>query len=54
MAASAYAPRWSSDGESLLFLTSKALLRVPANGGRVRHVGELPYYGGPFSVGAIQ
>jgi len=53
MAASAYAPRWSIDGKSLLFLTGRTLLRIPADGGRVQQVGELPYYGGPFSVAAI-
>jgi Tol biopolymer transport system component len=54
MAASAYAPRWSIDGKSLLFLTGRTLMRIPADGGRVQNLGQLPYYGGPFSVAAIQ
>lgn len=54
MATSAYAPRWSLDGTSLLFLTSRTLRRVPADGGRVQNLGTLPYYGGPFSLGAAK
>ena len=54
LAASAYAPRWSIDGKSLLFLRGRTLERIPADGGRAEHVGVLPYYGGPFSVGPIQ
>ena len=54
MAASAYAPRWSIDGKSVLFLTSSTLLRISADGGRVQNLGKVPYYGGPFSVGAIK
>jgi WD40 repeat protein len=54
IAASAYAPRWSTDGKSLLFLRSTTLLRIRADGGTVQHVGRLPYDGGPFSVGAIR
>jgi Tol biopolymer transport system component len=54
MATSAYAPRWSIDGKSLLFLTGRTLRRIPADGGRAQRVGELPYHGGPFSVAAIQ
>lgn len=53
MALSAYAPRWSPDGKWVFFLTMKTLMRVPAGGGRVQRVGELPYYGGPFSLGVI-
>ena len=52
--ASAYAPRWSIDGKSLLFLTGNMLLRIRAEGGIVQRLGKLPYYGGPFSVGPIQ
>jgi Tol biopolymer transport system component len=54
VAASAYAPRWSIDGKSLLFLSGSLLLRVPADGGGVQQAGALPYHGGPFSVGPIQ
>jgi Tol biopolymer transport system component len=54
MARSAYAPRWSIDGTSLLFLTGRTLRRIPASGGIVEDLGELPYYGGPFSVGPVQ
>jgi Tol biopolymer transport system component len=54
VAASAYAPRWSVDGKSLLFLSGRRLMRVPADGKGVQKVGTLPYYGGPFSVGPIQ
>ena len=54
VAASAYAPRWSTDGESLLFLSGRTLGRIPADGGRVQNLGNLPYYGGPFSVGAVR
>ncbi len=54
MATSAYAPRWSIDGTSLLFLTGRTLRRIPAGGGIVQNLGELPYHGGPFSVGPIQ
>jgi Tol biopolymer transport system component len=53
-AESAYAPRWSIDGKSLLFLSGTMLRRVPANGGGVQGIGTLPYYGGPFSVGPVQ
>jgi Tol biopolymer transport system component len=51
LAEAAYAPRWSVDGSSLLFLSGRMLLHVPANGGTVQRVGVLPYSGGPFSVG---
>jgi Tol biopolymer transport system component len=54
IAESAYAPRWSIDGKSMLFLTGRTLMRIPADGGSVRTIGVLPYYGGPFSVGAIR
>ena len=54
IAESAYAPRWSIDGKSLLFLRGTALLRISADGGRAQQVGILPYYGGPFSIGPIQ
>jgi Tol biopolymer transport system component len=54
VAASAYGPRWSSDGKSLLFLSGSTLRRVPVDGGGVQRIGTLPYYGGPFSVGPIQ
>jgi hypothetical protein len=54
VAASAYAPRWSIDGKSLLFLSGGRLMRVPADGKGVQDVGTLPYHGGPFSVGPIQ
>jgi Tol biopolymer transport system component len=53
MAASAYAPRWSVDGKSLLLLSGRMLLRIRADGGPVQRVGVLPYHGGPFSVGPI-
>lgn len=54
VAASAYGPRWSIDGKSLLFLSGRTLVRIPADGGGVQQLGPLPYYGGPFSVGPIQ
>jgi Tol biopolymer transport system component len=54
VAPSAYAPRWSIDGKSLLFLSGRLLLRVPADGGGVQEVGALPYSGGPFSVGPLR
>ena len=54
VAASAYGPRWSTDGKSLLFLSRRMLMRVPADGEGVQKVGTLPYFGGPFSVGPIQ
>lgn len=54
LATSAYAPRWSIDGESLLFLTSRTLRRVPAGGGRIENLGSLPYFGGPFSLAAMR
>jgi hypothetical protein len=38
----------------MLFLVSGTLRRIPADGGLVQNLGKLPYYGGPFSVGAIQ
>jgi hypothetical protein len=53
MATSAYAPRWSIDVTSLLFLTGRMLRRIPGSGGVVQNLGQLPYYGGPFSVGPI-
>jgi Tol biopolymer transport system component len=53
VAASAYAPRWSIDGKSLLFLSRGRLMRVPANGKGVQAIGTLPFHGGPFSVGPI-
>jgi dipeptidyl aminopeptidase/acylaminoacyl peptidase len=54
VAASAYGPRWSIDGKSMLFLSGRRLMRVPADGKRAHEVGTLPYHGGPFSVGPIQ
>jgi hypothetical protein len=54
VAASAYAPRWSIDGKSVLFLSRRKLMRVPADGKGVQDVGTVPYHGGPFSVGPIQ
>jgi Tol biopolymer transport system component len=54
VAVSAYAPRWSIDGTWLLFLTGSTLRRVPADGGRIQSLGQLAYYGGPFSLGAAQ
>jgi Tol biopolymer transport system component len=47
---SAYAPRWSIDGKWVLFLRGRGLLRVSAEGGGLQRVGDLPYYGGPFSL----
>jgi Tol biopolymer transport system component len=52
VAASAYGPRWSIDGKSLLFLSGTRLRRVSAGGGAVQRIGALPP--GPFSVGPIQ
>jgi Tol biopolymer transport system component len=54
VATPAYAPRWSIDGQSLLFLTNTTLRRVPAGGGRIENLGSLPYVGGPFSLAAIR
>ncbi len=54
LAEAAYAPRWSVDGTSLLFLSGHILMRVPDSGGVVQTLGRLPYYGGPFSVGPFQ
>ena len=54
VAASAYGPRWSIDGKSVLFVSRRRLMRVPADGKGVQEVGTLPYHGGPFSVGPIQ
>jgi TolB protein len=54
VAPSAYAPRWSVDGNSLLFLTGTSLRRVAADGGSVDYLGNLRYRGGPFSLGPVQ
>jgi dipeptidyl aminopeptidase/acylaminoacyl peptidase len=54
VAVSAYAPRWSVDGKSLLFLTGGVLMHVAADGEGLQQIGTLPYRGGPFSVGPIQ
>ncbi len=54
VAASAYGPRWSIDGKSVLFISRRMLMRVAAEGQGVQQVGTLPYHGGPFSVGPIQ
>ena len=54
LAESAYAPRWAPDGASIFFLTGYRLMRVASSGGPTRQVGLSPYYGGPFSMGALQ
>jgi Tol biopolymer transport system component len=54
VAASAYGPRWSIDGKSLLFLGGRLLRRVPVDGGGAQRVGALPSAIGPFSVGPIR
>jgi Tol biopolymer transport system component len=54
LADSAYAPRWSPDGTSLLYLTGRTLLAVRPTGGAPRRIGEFRYYGGPFSVGPLR
>jgi Tol biopolymer transport system component len=53
LATPAYAPRWSIDGGSLLFLTGNTLRRVRADGGGIQSLGRLPYVG-PFSLGAVE
>jgi Tol biopolymer transport system component len=50
----AYAPRWTPDGTSLLFLTGRTLFAVPPTGGAPRRIGEFRYHGGPFSVGPLR
>jgi Tol biopolymer transport system component len=54
LAESAYAPRWTPDGSSILFLVGHRLMRVSASGGPARPLGVSPYYGGPFSIGPAQ
>jgi Tol biopolymer transport system component len=54
VAVSAYAPRWSVDGKSLLFLSGGMLMRVAADAEGLQQIGTLRYQGGPFSVGPVQ
>jgi Tol biopolymer transport system component len=54
VAASAYAPRWSSDGASVLYLSGTTLVRVMLDGSAPQRLGKLPFSGGPFSVGPIR
>ena len=49
---SAYAPRWSPDGQTLFFLTNGRLMRVTEGGGP-HLVARLPFRGGPFSLAPL-
>jgi hypothetical protein len=49
---SAYAPRWSPDGQILFFLTNGTLMRI-ADGVRPQAVARLPFSGGPFSLARL-
>ena len=55
----AYNPRWSTDGNWILYLSGPpmradtTLMRVRRNGESLTTVGVLPYSGGPFSLGPL-
>jgi dipeptidyl aminopeptidase/acylaminoacyl peptidase len=51
---SAYSPRWSTDGQWILFLSGPTLMRVRSDGELLTTIGILPYWGGPFSLGVVR
>jgi Tol biopolymer transport system component len=47
----AYSPRWSTDGEWILFINGDQLMRVRKDGTGLYFLGELPNIKSPFSLG---
>lgn len=48
---SAYNPRWSIDGQWIIFIgDSDVLKRISIDGNTIVEIGKLPYSGGPFSI----
>ena len=53
----AYSPRWSPDGEWIVFIGEfgrSVLKRISPNDNKVVVIGQLPHWGGPFSIAPLR